>query len=83
MFDLEADGSPSAAEVDALAAGGCTKRYEAYAGEPVDPTTERAFAELVPSSASWEEGDRRVVCLARSSDRDAHVRKGAAAISSA
>lgn len=64
VFDLEADGSPSATEVDALAAGGCTERYEAYAGEPVDPTTERAFAELVPSSASWEEGDRRVVCLA-------------------
>lgn len=64
VYDLEADGSPSVAEIDARAAGGCTERYEAYAGEPVDPTTDQAFAELVPSSASWDEGDRRVVCLA-------------------
>jgi hypothetical protein len=59
------DGSfPGAGALSDEAGVRCTGRYGAYAGEPVDPTTDLAFAEIVPTEASWADGDRRVVCLA-------------------
>ena len=61
--DLDDGDFPGVAAVDEAAAEGCSDRYRAYAGEPIDPTTDRAFVELVPSAPSWEDGDRRVVCL--------------------
>ena len=62
----DADGGPfpGSDQLGAEAALRCVALYEAYAGEPVDPTTDRAFVEVVPSAASWAEGDRHVVCLA-------------------
>jgi hypothetical protein len=64
VHDLGDGPFPGAGPIDERAARGCAERYEAYAGEPIDPTTDRAFAELVPTQDSWGGGDRRVVCLA-------------------
>jgi hypothetical protein len=65
---LEVDGGtfPGARALSDEAVVSCTGSYAAYAGEPVDPTTDLAFAELVPTDASWADGDRQVVCLALS-----------------
>lgn len=62
----DADGGPfpGSDQLGAEAALRCVALYEAYAGEPIDPTTDRALAEIVPSEASWADGDRHVVCLA-------------------
>jgi hypothetical protein len=46
------------------AASRCAALYAVYAGEPIDPTTDQAFTEIVPSEASWADGDRHVACLA-------------------
>lgn len=62
--ELDAGAFPGVPAVNEDAALGCADRYGGYAGEPIDPTTNRAFAELVPSAPSWADGDRRVVCLA-------------------
>lgn len=64
VADLDDGPFPGAAEVSELSAQRCAGRYGRYAGEPIDPTTNRAFAEIVPSLGSWEDGDRRIVCLA-------------------
>lgn len=63
VFDLEQSDQTEAATVSEDAALGCADRYAAYAGEPIDPTTDRAFSELVPSEESPSDGDRGVVCL--------------------
>ena len=62
-FDQE-QSFPGAGRLSGEAALRCSALYEAYAGEPVDPTTDQAFAEVVPSEASWADGDRRTICLA-------------------
>ena len=62
-LDLGAETFPGAGEVSLEAAQRCSTSYERYAGEPIDPTTNQAFAEVVPTAASWGDGDRRVVCL--------------------
>ena len=59
------DGAfPGPGPVREASAAACAAAYEGYAGEPIDPTTDRAFAELVPSASSWADGDRGVICLA-------------------
>jgi hypothetical protein len=63
-LDLDGTSFPGTPELSEEAALSCTVRYARYAGEPIDPTTDLAFAEIVPSEASWGDGDRHVVCLA-------------------
>jgi hypothetical protein len=62
--DVDDGPFPSAGQLSRAAGRGCAARYAVYAGEPIDPTTDLAFAEVVPSEASWADGDRLVVCLA-------------------
>jgi hypothetical protein len=64
VHDVDDGSFPEVDRLSAEAALRCVALYEAYAGEPVDPTTDQALAEIVPSEASWAEGDRYVVCLA-------------------
>lgn len=64
VVELEDGPLPGAGVLDRQAADRCARAYADYAGEPVDPTTDRSFAELVPSRAGWDEGERTVVCLA-------------------
>jgi len=64
VADLDGGPFPGTDQLNVEAALRCDALHEGYAGEPVDPTTDRAFAEIVPSEASWAEDDRHVVCLA-------------------
>jgi hypothetical protein len=60
QFDLAGDGYPGGAEVDRFAAGGCRSRVNDYVGAG-GPDYDLYY--LVPTSGTWETGDRQVTCM--------------------
>lgn len=67
-FELPAAGFPGGRAVGRAARNGCGVAYQDYTGEPRDALVDLAFAELVPTAAGWERGERGVVCLAAAPD---------------
>lgn len=61
-FDLPAGGYPGDAAVAARAEEGCLVRFEPYVG--IDfPSSTYDLGWFTPTSASWDGGDREVICF--------------------
>lgn len=62
IVELEDGGFPGDTAVAEQAQDGCIERFEAYVGVPYRDS--ELFATwLFPTEASWQEGDREVVCV--------------------
>lgn len=60
-------GYPGAASVDRYASDECIARFDAYVGRPyVESALDVAFAS--PSEDGWDDGDRRLACVAYHAD---------------
>ena len=62
LFDLPDGGFPGDVAISDQARDGCLSRFEDYVGTPY-ADSELFAAWLPPTSASWEQGDRQVVCV--------------------
>lgn len=68
LFDVEGGDLPGDDEVATSARNGCIGRFEDYVG--VAYADAELFATwLYPSAASWEDGDREVICVLFDEDR--------------
>ena len=73
------DGAfPGAEEVQGLATDGCHAEFEAYVGAPSATSTLTVFP-ITPTAASWEQGDRQVVCVLTSAEPRTASARGSAA----
>ena len=61
-FDVSATEFPGDEEIDWLASEGCYERFEAAIGESYEDSV-IDFTTMYPSSGSWKNGDREVVCI--------------------
>jgi hypothetical protein len=62
IMDVPDGGYPDVEELQASADEGCLGAFEDYVGVPYEEST-LLFANLVPTEASWADGDRDVVCF--------------------
>ena len=58
---------PGGPALDAFANAACTNAFKAYVGKPFDATADGMLV-FTPTSDSWAQGDRTVVCLAVASE---------------
>jgi hypothetical protein len=63
-FDLQNRRFPGADVLRRQAATNCAQYFVAYTGDPVNPGTQLAFTEIVPTLESFTAGDRRALCVA-------------------
>ncbi len=61
LFDIEGDDFPGESAVEESAVQGCYLRFSDYVGRDYE-TSMLDFSWLVPTSQSWGQGDREVVC---------------------
>ncbi len=62
LFDLPGQDFPGDAQVTEQARDGCLARFEDYVGSAYEES-ELFAAWLPPTQASWQAGDREVVCV--------------------
>jgi hypothetical protein len=62
LWDISASVFPGDDEVDMLATNGCYERFEASIGKSYEESV-IDFTTMYPSSGSWANGDREVVCI--------------------
>ncbi|MEM7414097.1 MAG: septum formation family protein [Gemmatimonadota bacterium] len=61
-FDVSAEEFPGDDEIDWMASEGCYERFEAAIGKSYEDSV-IDFTTMYPSSGSWKNGDREVVCI--------------------
>lgn len=61
-FDVSAEEFPGDEEIDWLASEGCYERFETAIGETYEDSV-IDFTTMYPSSGSWKNGDREIVCI--------------------
>jgi hypothetical protein len=62
VMDVPDGGYPDVEELQANADEDCLGAFEDYVGVPYEEST-LLFANLVPTEASWADGDREIVCF--------------------
>lgn len=62
LFDLPDGGFPGVSAVGDEAESGCLDRFEAYVGRDFE-TSRYVVSWLVPTSQTWGQGDREIVCF--------------------
>ncbi|MGV8884192.1 MAG: septum formation family protein [Microbacteriaceae bacterium] len=53
---------PGSSEIETTAGDGCQAAFDGFVGTPYDEST-LDFTYLAPTSQSWDEGDREILCM--------------------
>jgi hypothetical protein len=67
---IEADGLPAAAEMESIARDECLPQFETFVGVPYEESA-LLVTWLEPTQASWDTGDRELLCIAVDPEGDA------------
>ena len=62
-FDVEGNGYPGLDALDDEAIARCVPLFEGYVGSSYEDTTRLEIMWLAPTSESWDDGDREIVCV--------------------
>lgn len=62
-FEVSGDEYPGLLALDDEAFAGCVPLFEDYVGSPYEGTTRLQIMWLAPTSESWDDGDRKIVCV--------------------
>jgi Septum formation len=71
---LDDEEFPGDAEVKKRAQDGCLARFDAFVGKAFD-TSALEYAYLYPTPATWQRGDREILCLVGAVDSDGNPAK--------